>query len=64
MRFGGAGAVFPFLFVVLLICTDAEFGLEKVLNFDEEVSVIIKSNDLGLKLEEKKEANKIYLKVE
>lgn len=38
VRFGGAGAVFPFLFVVLLICT-AELGLEKVLNFDEEVSI-------------------------
>ena len=43
VRFGGAGAVFPFLFVVLLICT-AELGFadEKVLNFDEEpVSVNI-----------------------
>lgn len=38
VRLGGAGAVFPFLLVVLRICT-AEFVLpvdEKVLNFDDE----------------------------
>lgn len=38
VRFGGAGAVFPFLFVVLLICT-IEPVLpvdENVLNFDDE----------------------------
>lgn len=38
VRFGGAGAVFPRLFVVLRICTtELVFPVdENVLNFDEE----------------------------